>query len=334
MVLERLLSQSGQLQAVPGLDLLPDHPLTGLLRQYIISCKVENKSPKTRNVYAQFVGYFIQFLAKNGINAGAKAIDRNYIRLYISWLQDRKLTPETVNGYYRALHTFFNWLETEKYISEDQNPFFRMHAPKVPKKHVRALPQEIMDNILELCMADTTFTGRRNLAIVLIFFDTGLRQEELSMMTLTDILFDQGLIRVMGKGSKERIVKMGETTQKALLRYLLMRQDTHEAVWVTEERQPMKQWGVASAIRRIAERVGIPKPHKRGTHVYRHTAATLYLRNHGNVKCLQELLGHENIKTTMKYVDALGPEAMIADHLLASPVDCLMKSHTMKSGLR
>jgi integrase len=65
---------------------------------------------------------------------------------------------------------------------------------------------------------------------------------------------------------------------------------------------------------------------KRGTHVYRHSGATTYLRNHGNVKCLQELLGHENIKTTMKYVDAMGPAAMIEDHRLASPVDNLLGS--------
>ena len=142
---------------------------------------------------------------------------------------------------------------------------------------------------------------------------------------LGDISLERGLIRVMGKGAKERIVRMGESAQKALLRYLLLRKDHHDCLWVTEEGRPMGQYGVEIATRRLILRAGISRDLKHGTHTLRHTAATNYLRNGGNVRLLQEMLGHTHITTTMKYVDALGPEAMIADHKLASPVDNLMK---------
>jgi site-specific recombinase XerD len=128
----------------------------------------------------------------------------------------------------------------------------------------------------------------------------------------------------MGKGRKGRIVKMGDKTQKALLQYLLMRNDSLDCLWVTDNGEPLGEWGIVSAIRRIAERAAVPKGMKHGTHVYRHTGATNYLRNKGSVKCLQEMLGHVHIETTMKYVDALGPAALIADHIYASPVDNLL----------
>jgi site-specific recombinase XerD len=327
MLLEQLLSSKSQLLAVPGLEHLPDTELTRYLRQYLISCKVDGKSPKTLIAYCDFVGYFIRFMADASLNAGIRDINRNHIRLFIVTLQERKLAPETVNAYYRALHTFFNWLEGEKYLTEIENPFNskNLHAPKIPKKHVQGLPQDILNHVFTLCSVDTSFIGTRNYAMVLIFSDTGIRQEEMAGMKLTNIYFEQGLIRVMGKGAKERIVKMGEVTQKALLKYLLMRKDNHESVWVTDHGQPLTQRGISIAIQRIAQRADIPRPLKHGTHIYRHTAATNYLRNHGNVKCLQELMGHENIKTTMKYVDALGPEAAIEDHRLASPVDNFFK---------
>ena len=305
-----------------GLDHLPVTELTKLLSQYLLAGRLE-KSPKTLLNYGESIGYFIRFLVDSGIPANLAEINQNHIRLFLLGLQDRHLAAETVSVYYRALHTFFNWLENEELLTK--NPFNKLRVPRVPRKLIHAWPQEIVNNILAVCLADTSFTGRRNCALALIFFDTGVRQLEMAGMKLDDIFIDQGLIRVMGKGGKERIVRMGESAQKALLRYLLKRRDQQEAVWVSEEGQPLRQAGIQIAMRRLAQRAGVPNTVKRGTHSFRHTAATSYLRNHGNVKCLQEMLGHEHITTTMKYVDALGPEAMIEDHKLASPVDNFLR---------
>lgn len=335
-VLDRLLANQLQILPQSVIDQLPDTQLTQYLKEYLVSCRADNKSEKTTLIYGRFVGYFIRFLAEAGLPANLSAINLSHIRLFIVSLQERRLTPETVSSYYRSLHSFFNWLEGEGYLLEKNNPFNakNLHAPHVPKKHVRGMPTDVLNNVISLCSADHTFIGMRNYAIVLVFLDTGIRQQEMAGMKLSDIFFEQGLVRVMGKGSKERIVKMGEITRQTLLHYLLARKDNLDGVWVTEEGRPLKQAGINIAIRRIAQRAEIPSTVKHGTHVYRHTAATTYLRNKGNVKCLQELLGHENIKTTMKYVDALGPEAMIEDHKVASPVDNLLAATPTRRGSR
>ena len=191
MIVDTLLSTKFQLGTLRELDSLPYSELTQYLKQYLISCRVDNKSEKTIIVYARFISYFVKFLVESGITCTPEKIDRNHIRYFILSLQERNLTPETVSSYYRALHTFFNWLENEQYIVD--NPFLKLHAPKVPKKHVRAFSQEILDKIITLCSADKTFTGMRNYAIVLVLLDTGIRQQELTNIKLSDIYFDRGL---------------------------------------------------------------------------------------------------------------------------------------------
>jgi len=332
MLLDKLLSHNTQLQTVPGLDKLPASELTDFLHRYLICCRVENKSRKTLIAYGQFVGYFIRFLASIRQIPGIAELHQDHIRLFLLSLQERKLAPESVSAYYRSLHTFFNWLKSEEYL--ERNPFDKLRAPRMPKKHVKGLPADVIDRVLRLCLAEKSFTGLRNCAIVLMFLDTGIRRAELQGIKLAEVYFDQGLIRVMGKGAKERIVRMGEITQKALLHYLLKRKDDRDDLWVTEEGKPLSEQGITTAMVRLAQRAGIPKTLKRGTHAYRHTAATSYLRNHGNLKCLQEMMGHENIKTTMRYADALGPEAMIADHRLASPVDNFLGNKARKKQVK
>ena len=331
MVLEYLLRSNVQIQGVPALDGLPDTELTKYLRQYLLACRAENKSPHTLWGYGDFIGYFIRFLAANKMTPGPAAVTPDHIRIYVVSLQERRLSPETINAYYRALHTFFNWLTEQEHI--EKNPFEKLHAPKMPHKLVKAFPQEVVTSILKLSFGDTSFAGRRNLAMVLVFLDTGIRQQEMTQMQLGDFLPNQGLLKVMGKGGKERIVKVGKSAERALLQYLVGRKDHCEAMWVTEEGLAMKAKGIDMAIRRLGLRAGVPKSIKLGTHTYRHTAATSYLRNGGNIKCLQEMLGHEHITTTMKYVDALGPELLIKDHEAASPVDNLLRGGAVKSRL-
>lgn len=126
----------------------------------------------------------------------------------------------------------------------------------------------------------------------------------------------------MGKGAKERVVRMGKTTQKALLRYLLMRTDTHPCLWVTEERRPLEARGVQMAIKRLCHRANITDA-RLGPHTFRHTAAINYLRNGGDVFTLQVMLGHSTLQMTRRYVSVLGIDDLVRVHTKASPVDNL-----------
>lgn len=333
MTIDQLLSRFSQLQSIVALNQLPHTPLSQELKNYIMALHGIGKTKATLTAYSQFIGYFIHFLVDNKLETEPKAITQNHILFYLVTLRDRcdnknkKLTPETINTYYRALHTFFNWLKAKKTI--EVNPFEGLTAPKIPKKHVKGYAPDIIDRLLLTCGSNRTLLGLRDYAILLMFLDTGIRRGEMANIKLTDIIPDQSLIKVMGKGEKERIVKMGDGARNALATYLTLRSkllpdsDKEPALWIDRYGKPVSLWGIQSIMRRITARANIPSTIKHGAHALRHTAATSYLRNGGNVKCLQELLGHTDIKTTMKYVDALGTETMIQDHKKASPVDNL-----------
>jgi len=193
--------------------------------------------------------------------------------------------------------------------------------PKIPKKIIKPFSSQDINNLLLLC-AGNKFLDLRNRAIVLLFLDTGLRLAELASIQLQDIDFDDETIRVLGKGSKERIVRMGKTTQKALLKYILSRRDDYPCLWLTEERKPLTVEGIQTAIKRLCRRAEItdarPSPH-----TFRHTAAILYLRNKGDIFTLQNMLGHASLEMTRRYLSSLGADDMIKAHKIASPVDNL-----------
>jgi site-specific recombinase XerD len=157
-------------------------------------------------------------------------------------------------------------------------------------------------------------------AIVLVFLDTGIRLSEMAGLKLDDLDVDSGLIRVSGKGNKERIVRIGQRTLKALLRYLLTRDDDCPAMWLTEERKPLHRNGISIMVRRLTARAGITRA-KRGPHTFRHTAALAYYRNGGDIDTLQIMLGHSSTLITRAYLSTLGADDMIKVHEKASPVD-------------
>lgn len=318
-----MLTRSIQLQGVPGLDLLPiDNQLTTSLKKYLIACHVEGKSPSTLSIYGQMIGHFIRYSDQHGFPDDPGEVTVSDIRLFLLSQQQRGLSPDSVNAHYRPLKTFFNWLVSEGFIDEKPgSPMEKIKPPRIPRKIVRPFSRRDIDNLL-LVSSGTRFIELRNRAIVLLFLDTGLRLAELAAIQLNDLDFTRETIKVMGKGAKERIVRMGKVTQKALLRYLLARDDQQECLWVTEERRPMTWMGIQTMVKRLCRRAAIEGP-KRGPHTFRHTFAISFLRNGGDVFTLQALLGHSTLEMTLRYVSSLGAEDVIRVHGKASPVDNL-----------
>ena len=320
MVIDSLLNNRTQIGSLSALDSLPAQTELGkLLKNYLIADKVEGKSEKTLFIYSQVVGHFIQFAHANNFPDEAASITASHVRLFLLSFQERGLAPASVNAYYRALNTFFNWLVNEGFI--EKSPMQNIKPPRVPKKIIKPFSRQDIDNLLLVC-SGTRFMDVRNRAMVLILLDTGLRLAELAGIQVEDINLDHETIRVMGKGAKERIVRIGKTAQKALLRYVLMRDDGYPCLWVSGGRRPMRKLGIKVAVRRLCLRAGITGT-KPGPHTFRHTAAISYLRNGGGEFTLQIMLGHSTLQMTRRYVSSLGAEDMISAHKLASPVDNL-----------
>jgi len=311
MTVENLLTTKSQSQLNTALEaLLSGKSLSQVARNYLISCKVEGKSKRTIEVYSWVLTRFSQ----NFIPETATASE---VRLFLSLIQDEGKKPSSVHIFYRSLKTFYNWLVREGLIKE--SPMVNIRSPRIPKILIHPFSEQDIENLMLLCSGNK-FLDLRTRAMFLIFLDTGIRLEEMSRIRLSDLNLDNGTIYIMGKGSKERLVRIGKKTQRALLKYLLSRNDDYPELWSTEERKPMTLKGIKTSVRRYCERAVISGA-RRSPHTFRHTAAIKYLRNGGDLFTLQIMLGHATLEMTRRYVSSLGADDMMRVHAKASPVD-------------
>lgn len=304
----------GTLNRLPTIG--TDTTLGGQLEVFLLTCKVNGLSPRTLADYQEKIRRFVAFCQAQGINE-PEQVTPHCIRLFLLFLQER-IKASSVHDYYGCVHRFINWLVEEEVLKD--SPMERMKPPKVPKQVIQPFTRDHVVRMLTVC--GDTFIGCRNQAIIKTFVDTGLRLSELAGIQLSDLDFDNGTIKVMGKGAKERRVRISPETQKSILRYWLRRKNNNlPYLWVTEEYEPLQPRGISSMVRRIGERAGIRHQIRTSAHTFRHTAAIQYLRNKGDQFTLQIMLGHSTLEMTKRYVSTLGVEDMLKVHQTASPVE-------------
>jgi site-specific recombinase XerD len=186
-----------------------------LIYAYEIRNKTLNRSPKTTAWYSNNLRLFKDFLVANGYSLAIGDIGIQEVREYIVYLQqrkrfqghpltpvkDQKLSPQTIRAHVETLKAFFTWLYTERYTQD--NRLEKLEFPKVPKKYVDVLSEEEKQKILASIDQNSEF-GARNLAVVIMLLDTGLRLAELINLRLGDTHIEQGYVRVMGKGARNK----------------------------------------------------------------------------------------------------------------------------------
>ncbi|MFC1984531.1 tyrosine-type recombinase/integrase [Chloroflexota bacterium] len=193
-----------------------------MIEGFLLSCKVENKSPATTSFYKNILDKFQWFLGKFSIDT----IDTTSIRQFLVYLKDtsnrwdssntranRPVSAITVRSYYSGLSALFTWSMEEELI--ETNPMANVKKPQLPHKTVKGLEPDIIHELLN-SITDKSLQALRNKAILYMFLDTGLRLSELTNLTISDISKDKDIIKVVGKGNKERYVRIGVKTQKAL----------------------------------------------------------------------------------------------------------------------
>lgn len=316
-----LTDNKAQLQAKASLyHLTASTELERQFKTFLLACKVAGLSPYTIHDYEYQIGRFVRFCLEQQV-ADGRNVTTTHIRLFFLKLQETN-NPISVSDYYKSIKRFFNWLIEEGILQ--QSPMQNVKLGRLPQKVIRPFSNEDIERLLLLCSGDR-FLDLRNRAMVLVFLDTGLRLSEVANIRIQDIDFDREVIKVMGKGAKERVVRIGQETQKALLKYLLARNDDNDCLWVTEERKPMTKDGIQTTIKVLCKRANI-KDAKPGPHTFRHTAAIHCLRNGMGEFTLQMMLGHSTLRMTRQYVSALADEDIIKAHRQASPVDNLFKN--------
>jgi len=223
-----------------------------------------------------------------------------------AWIADqfaRKAKASSIARRLSALRRFYGHAVQQGLVRAD--PTLRVHAPKLPRRLPKALRESQVDDLINAPSTDTTL-GLRDRAMLETLYATGLRVSELVGLRLSQLSLDAGVVRVMGKGSRERLVPLGEEAIRWLTRYLataraeLAGTARTDHVFLTARRAPLTRQAFWSLIKRYAVKADIA-PASISPHTLRHAFAT-HLLNHGaDLRVVQLLLGHADITTTTIY---------------------------------
>jgi integrase/recombinase XerC len=253
-------------------------------------------SPHTVKAYKQDIQQFLDYFQE-----GKLSIDKENIRDFITvvFLKTKKKT--TVARKIYAVKSFFIYLLQKGKITK--NPLDAIGTPKVDKILPEILTEREMLEFLDRLPEDT-FLHLRNKAIFEFLYATGLRISELTGLKLVDINFDEELVRVMGKGKKERIVPFHDHAKKILLKYLAEAQEQFkisiEYIFLNARGKKISDRSVEIILQNTYRELMRSNKHVY-PHLFRHSFATHLLQRGANLRIIQELLGHTNLSTTEKY---------------------------------
>jgi integrase/recombinase XerD len=272
----------------------------------------ENKSERTIEAVTAAVAHFDNFLGDSPDIGQVQAED---LRRYIRSLQARgrwaghptiktahgSLSPHSIASYVRSIRSFWSWLKREGFIED--NPFENAKPPKAPRKVVNTLSAKQVTQLLS-AISHKDSAGYRDRAMVITLYGTGLRIGELLGLRLTDINFDTGQVRVMGKGKRERFVYMSATVHKVLFKYAWHWRPkvASEYFFVHDSGRPLSRFYVEHRLQAYGRKAGISGA-RCSPHTLRHTFAVEYLRGGADTFTLQRILGHSTLEMTRHYAE-------------------------------
>jgi integrase/recombinase XerC/integrase/recombinase XerD len=318
MLLDHLTDKVSQSYGIAGTyHLTADIDIAGQFDLFLWSCRANNLSPRTIQDYRFKAGRFVQFCLYTGCHSPID-VTANHVRAFLLRLQEHNCA-KSVHDYYRVLKRFFNWMVEEDILQ--YSPMTKIKPPRVPETIIKPFTDSHIRGILLLC-DEHTRAGIRNRAIILMLLDTGIRLNELANIQLADLDLDNETVIVMGKGNRQRMVRIGKVAQKALLQYLLSRKDNHSCLWVTEEGKPLAKAGISVMFRVLKHRAGFQDV-RLSAHTFRHTSGTWALLNGASERDVQLLLGHRTERMTRHYTATITSQQVLAKHRQFSPVDRL-----------
>jgi integrase/recombinase XerD len=293
-----------------------DKTMQEALRQFEFHIRTKNLTPKTISVYGERLGYFQRYLRDNRIPF--ENVNKLTIQSYILFQKQRGLADISVNGQIRVLRVFFKFLRNEELISND--PMEKIQLLKTEKRMKSVLSEKEIEKLLAV-PDKRTFAGLRNFCMLLVFYDTLIRLTELINIKFSDIDVNTGMIRVLGKGRKERHVPIGAKTAKYLYKFMCMHRKRVDSdhVFCTTSGRIQDQRNVQRILERIGQRVGIHV----SPHLIRHSAASHRAMQGMPAFLLQRLLGHSTIQMTEKYVHLVDNEKLKVALRQYSPLDLL-----------
>ena len=258
----------------------------------------KNESPHTLRNYNLDLQQFALFLAAINIQS-LNEINHLVLRQFLVDLNKKNYQKSSIGRKVAALKSFFKFLNKKKYL--DLNPAKLLHAPKLDKKLPRFLELAEMEELLNSPAAGG-FKGWRDRSILETLYSTGIRVTELVGLNVEDVDFLSGLVRIRGKGNKERVIPIGEKALQALYAYLderAQRAKDGKALLVNWHGGRITSRSINRLLDFYIRRTSVNK--KISAHVLRHTFATHLLNAGCDLRSIQEMLGHNSLETTQKY---------------------------------
>jgi site-specific recombinase XerD len=327
-------------------NLYAGHPRENIFGEYIVFLRTEGAvSDRTRNLYVKdlFGSYdpeknffrsaeytFFTFLDRQK-TASLKQIDRELVRKYIVWLHDNGIANSSINRRLSALRSFYKFLLITEKIKNSPLPV-GTHAQKSPRSSLSVKMDRHIPNFLTVPEIQKLIeapdvskpAGIRDRAMLELLYASGLRVSELWQLNLDSLNLDTREVRVIGKGSKERIVLMGVPAANALNDYIvhgrseLAGQPRERALFLNKQGKRLTMRGIQKLLKHYTAACGIEK--NVHPHVLRHTFATHMLDGGADLRVVQELLGHADLSSTQIYTHVTKQQARkvyLATHPMA-----------------
>lgn len=274
-------------------------------RQFLQHLRTERSlSPNSIMAYGNDVAKLRQFLSMSSSGlAPLASITLADLRSFVTALNTLHLAPASQARIVSGIRHFFTFLtETETIAS---NPAMLLEGPKLGRKLPEVLSISEVDQMLE-AVDKSQPSGYRALAIIEVLFGCGLRVSEAAGLLLSNIYFDEGFIRVLGKGQKERLVPLGSGARKALQDYLLhfrsqlqIQPKAKDIVFLNQKGNKLSRISIYLMIKALGKMAGIKKDIS--PHTFRHSFATALIEGGADLRAVQQMLGHESIITTEIY---------------------------------
>ena len=260
-------------------------------------------SANTVEAYVRDLEKLRQFLEIKKISVGPLEVDTILVTDYLEYLNELGMTAYSQARMISGLRSFYRYALYEKWIRDD--PMNLVETPKLGRKLPDTLDVEEIKRLLE-AIDHSTPEGQRNRAILEVLYSSGLRVSELVNLRISNIYFDIGFLRVIGKGSKERLVPFGKSAGKYLGIYLEevrtsipVKSGFDDIVFLNRRGGKLSRVMIFTIIKDLAIRAGIGK--NISPHTFRHSFATHLIEGGADLRAVQEMLGHESITTTEIY---------------------------------
>lgn len=286
---------------------------------------VRKLSPNTVSAYENDLRSFEDFCSKTFRSETGKVyldlIDKNILKSFVADISDpfhspKPLSKRSISRKISSLKSFFRHLTRSGHVTKNHSS--ALAFPKLPKKLPQYLGKEQVDELLGIKhFAEIPVLDR---ALIELFYSTGIRLSELIGLKLRDVDFGSGTLKVLGKGSKERIVPFGNLAAEAMKNYLKVREicDTGKSAFFFIDNTGKKLYPV-KVQRLIRKNLSmVSQFSKKSPHVLRHTFATHLLDNGADIRAVKDLLGHESLSTTQVYTH-LTPERLKKSYRQAHP---------------